>query len=177
MEQRSRTANRQFTVKELAADAWDAAELPDLTPLGEWVAKRPECTSGVNIPEARPAILSPSPMFDPHAVHFGKDRSEHIDCRSQDEAAVVVLLANEGSSGWVKVPPDDDACKQLRDDIVARMRKARARFGDLADSRTSDPRLQVQIVDQLMRWFVRGRVQATRDKALPGAVDNSDDVD
>lgn len=58
-EQRSRTANRRFSVQELAADAWDAAELPDATPLAEWIGKRPECVSAVNIPEERPAEMSP----------------------------------------------------------------------------------------------------------------------
>lgn len=44
---------RRFSVQELAADAWDAAELPDLTPLAEWLSKRPDCTSAVNVPEER----------------------------------------------------------------------------------------------------------------------------
>ncbi|MCG3125534.1 MAG: hypothetical protein CHACPFDD_00358 [Phycisphaerae bacterium] len=69
-EQRSRSANRRFSVQELAADAWDAAELPDLTPLAEWHGKRPDCTSAVNIPEERPAEFSQSPMFDPERGLF-----------------------------------------------------------------------------------------------------------
>ena len=37
MEQRSKAAAKRFRVDDLAADIWDAAELDDATPLGDWV--------------------------------------------------------------------------------------------------------------------------------------------
>jgi len=77
-EQRAGGSSRRFTVQELAADAWDAAELPDPAPLVEWLGKRPECTAGASIPEERPVIRSPSPMFDPNAVYFGKRSNGYV---------------------------------------------------------------------------------------------------
>ncbi len=172
-EQRTRAANRRFTVQELAADAWDAAELPDLTPLAEWVGKQPGCDSSVNIPEERPAEVSPSPMFDPNTVYFGKAKpsgkhAAHMDCASNGQAKLIVRLANVGVSGWVNVPADVSPagtpvpqCLELLRAVDARLHAARKRFDELAESRTSDPRLQAQIVDQLLRWFVYGRSAAT----------------
>jgi hypothetical protein len=162
MEQRSRTANRRFTVQELAADAWDAAELPDLTPLAEWVGKQPGCDSSVNIPEERPAEMSPSPMFDPNTVYLGKAKASgkhaaHMDCASNGQAKLIVRLANVGVAGWVNAPDDEAACLTVLGAVDARLGAARKRFDELGESRTSDPRLQAQIADQLMRWFVHGR--------------------
>jgi len=161
-EQRARTANRRFSVLELAADAWDAAELPDLTPLAEWVGKQPGCDTSVNIPEERPAEMSPSPMFDPNTVYFGKAKASgkhaaHMDCPSNGQAKLIVRLANFGVSGWVNVPADEAPCLTTLRAVDARLQSARKRFDELAESRTGDPRLQAQIVDQLTRWFVHGR--------------------
>jgi len=193
-EQRSRTGGRRFTVEELAADAWDAAELPDLTPLAEWVGKEAEritaaggtAVQAVNIPEERPAELSPSPMFDPNTVYFGRRSGgragaggrrrtgaagAQIDCASHGQAQLIVRLANVGVSGWVNVPAEETACVELLRAVDARLQAARKRFDALAESRTSDPRLQAQIVDQLMRWFVHGR------NAGGAAADATEDTD
>jgi hypothetical protein len=156
-EQRARTANRRFSIQELAADAWDAAELADATPLVEWLSKQPECTTAVNIPDERPAMLSHSPMFDPNTVYFGKSRSEHIDCPSHGQAQLVVLIADLGVTGWIKLPTEQGSCIALLHLVADRIRATRARFTELAESRTSDPRLQAEIIDQLMRWFVFGK--------------------
>lgn len=156
-EQRSRSASKRFSVQELAADAWDAVELEDATPLDEWLGKQPECTTAVNVPDERPAMMSPSPMFDPDAVYFGKKQLVHVDCQSNAQAELVVQLANLGISGWVKLPENIEPCLRLRKRVGERVFQARKRFGELADSRTSDPRIQAQIVDQLMRWFTLGK--------------------
>ncbi len=181
-EQRSATASKSFSVKELAADAWDAAELPDLTPLAEWVGKEAEritaaaggtAVQAVSIPEERPAEMSPSPMFDPNTVYFGRRTAgakvraagrkrtgadiARLDCTCAGQAKLIVRLASVGVSGWVNVPAAESACLELLRAVDARLLTARRRFDELAESRTGDPRLQAQIVDQLTRWFVLGR--------------------
>ncbi len=156
-EQRSRSANRKFSVQELAADAWDAAELEDTTPLVEWLANNPQCNTAVHIPEDKPAQLSPSPMFDPDAVYFGKQRQAHIDCSSRGQAELIVRVANLGICGTIRLPSDLDSCLKLLDRINVRLDKAQMRFSELASGRTGDPRLQAQLVDQLLRWYVLGR--------------------
>lgn len=177
-EQRTRTKGRRFTVHELAADAWDAAELPDATPLAEWLGKQPGCDSSVNIPEERPAEMSPSPMFDPNTVYFGKAKAggkhaAHMDCASNGQAKLIVRLANVGVSGWVNVPADDAPCLTTLRAVDARLHAARKRFDELAESRTSDPRLQAQIVDQLTRWFVHGR---TAGGTVADATEDTDEA-
>jgi methylase of polypeptide subunit release factors len=166
-EQRARTANRRFTAQELASDAWHAAELEDATPLTEWLSRQPDCTAAVNIPDERPAQLSHSPMFDPNTIYFGKKRDAHVDCESEGQAKLLVYLANLGISGWVHTPTDEAGCAELLNAARMRMAAAERRFAELAESRTSDPRLQAQIIEQLVRWYVHGRERKEQATEAP----------
>ncbi len=177
-QQRARNANRRFSVQELAADAWDAAELTDLTPLVEWVGNQPGCNGSVNIREDRPAQLSPSPMFDPNTVYFGKlgagnKHAAHTDCVSRAQAELVVRLANAGVSGLINLPSDEADCRKLHRALDDRLNTALKRFDELASSRTSDTRLQAQVIDQLMRWFIHGRGEPSRARSLADEMDES----
>ena len=158
MEQRRKSATRRFSAEELAADLWDAAELDDMTPLKEWIAKQPGATAAVIIPEVSPAHLSShAKMFDNETVYFGKDRKTHVICRSREEAELVKLLADLGVHGPVNVPPKADGCAQLRKMIEERILIARSRFEELASTRTSLEEKQEEVVELLLRWFVLGR--------------------
>jgi hypothetical protein len=157
MQQRAKSNNGRFSVHDLAADIWDAAELEDAMPLAEWVSQRPESDSLVIIPEERPAVLSPSPMFDPDTVYFGKRRSAHVECQSRGQAELVQRLASLGISDEVKLPADLKACFKLLDRVNVRLDKARARFRELSESRTGDERVRQQLMEVLERWFVLGR--------------------
>ena len=61
--------------------------------------------------------------------------------------------------------------------VDAWLQAARKLFDELAESRTGDPRLQAQIVDQFMRWFVHGRNAGGAPAAVPsGAAEDSDEA-
>jgi hypothetical protein len=157
MQQRAKSNSQRFSVHDLAADIWDAAGLEDAAPLGEWVGQYRESSIMVDIPEDRPAVLSPSPMFDPDTVYFGKSRKSPVDCPSHAQAELIVRLANLGVSGKVKLPTDTGPCFKLLDRVNVRLEKALARFRELAESRTSDERVREQLAEVLQRWFVLGR--------------------
>ncbi len=158
MEQRRKSATSRFSAEELAADLWDAAELNDLTPLKEWIAKQPETTAAAIIPDASPAYLSVhAKMFDNETVYFGKDRKNHMICKSREEAELVKLLADLGVHGAVNVPPKADGCAELRRKIEQRIGIAKSRFEELANTRTSLEEKQIEVVELLLRWFVLGR--------------------
>jgi hypothetical protein len=157
MQQRAKSNSKRFSVHDLAADIWDAAGLDDTMPLAEWLSKRPECNSVVILPEELPAVLSPSPMFDPDTVYFGKARRSHVDCSSRGQAELILHLADLGLSGAVSVPADLDPCMKLLDRLNVRVDQAVARFTELAASRTGDERVRRQLVEAVTRWFVLGR--------------------
>lgn len=160
MEQRRKSASRKFSTDELAADLWDAAELEDLTPLSEWISKQPGATAAVIIPNGSPAHLSPhAKMFDNETVYFGPNRNDHVICRSREEAELVKLLADLGVSGTIHIPDAALECSALAAAIEARTAKAKSRFQELAQTRTSLEEKQQEVVNLLLRWFVLGRPQ------------------
>lgn len=158
MEQRRGSATRRFSSEELAADLWDAAELEDLLPLKQWLAQKPDAVEGVIIPDAAPVHLSDhTKMFDNNTVYFGKNRKEHVICKSRDEAELVKLLSDLGVNGIVNVPANPIDCMQLKSKIEERTAIARARFEELARTRTNLEEKQAEVVNLLLRWFVLGR--------------------
>ena len=167
MQQRAKSSNQRFSVHDLAADIWDAAEIEDATPLAQWVGQYRESNVLVDIPEDRPAVLSPSPMFDPDTVYFGKSRKSHVDCLCHAQADLIVRIANLGVGGSVKLPAETGPCFKLLDRVNVRMDKALARFRELAESRTSDERVREQLAEVLQRWFVLGREAAKPETMAP----------
>jgi hypothetical protein len=117
----------------------------------------------VILPEERPAVLSPSPMFDPDTVYFGKARRSHVDCSSRGQAELVLHLADLGLSGAVGVPAELAPCMKLLDRLNVRLDQAVARFTELAESRTGDARVRQQLVEAVTRWFVLGRETGAED--------------
>lgn len=162
MQQRARSNNKRFSVHDLAADIWDAAELEDATPLVEWLDQQPGADTAVMIPDERPAALIENPLFGDNTVYFGKTRRDRVHCSSRPQAEIVARLANLGVSGTVKIPGTVEAVVRLLDRLNARMNQAMARFKELAESRTGDERMREQLLEVLERWFVLGReAQAT----------------
>ena len=160
MEQRVKAGGKRFRVDDLAADIWDAAGLEDATPMADWVGQQPESDSLAILLDERPAALSTDLMFSPNAVYFGKKRAGHIDCQSRGQAELVVRLANLGVHGQVKLPADLGPCLKVLERVDRRVERARARFKELAESRTGDERVQEQLIESLERWFVVGRATA-----------------
>ena len=154
MKQRAKAGGSGFTLRDLAADIWDAAELEDATPLSDWLGAQPESDSLAILLDERPAALSDDTMFSPDTVYFGRKKKSHMDCRSRGQAELVVRLANLGLVGEVKVPADFGPCLKVLDRVNRRLELARVHFKELAESRTSDERIQGQLLELLTRWFV-----------------------
>jgi len=157
MQQRGKSEGRRFSVQDLAADIWDAAELEDTIPLKEWVEKRTESDSNISILEKRPAVSSIDPLFAPNRVYFGKGHETHMDYRSREQADLVLRLANLGISGQLRLPENPEACTNLLDLIDGRAMEARAIFEKLVNSRTGDDQVREQLTELLLRWFTLGR--------------------
>ena len=57
----------------------------------------------------------------------------------------------------MRLPADLGPCLKVLDRVDRRVERARARFKELAESRTGDERVQDQLMEVLERWFVVGR--------------------
>jgi len=162
MQQRAKSETRRFSVHDLAADIWDAAEPEEVMRLAEWVSQRPESDSAVTIPEERPATAKVNPLYGDAAVQFGKSKPTRVDCESAGQANLMAMLANLGVSGDLKMPTTDEACTQIQKLVESRLEAARSRFRELAASRTGDEGVRRQLMDVLEGWFVLGRAKESR---------------
>jgi type I restriction-modification system DNA methylase subunit len=161
MEDRAHGGEQRFTAAEQAADAWDALDLNDLTPLADWVRNHASGpTREIVIPDERPVDLAINSMFDHETVYFGKKRQEHVVCPSRGTAELLARMANLGVSGPHVLPIEDDPAKDLLEKLDQRHESASLRITELVESRTSDPETQDEVFKVLERWFVLGRSKA-----------------
>jgi len=163
MEDRAKGGRRQFSPTELAADAWDALDLPDLVPLGDWLQNQSigDAREYV-IPDSRPVSYQAHAIFDKETVYFGKGRQEHIVAPSIGTAALLARVAELGVSGRQSLPVADDEANRLLAVVDARHAKATARMRQLVESRTPDQEKQEEVFKVLERWFVLGKVAQPR---------------
>ncbi|MGH9599947.1 MAG: HsdM family class I SAM-dependent methyltransferase [Terracidiphilus sp.] len=157
-EDRRRSGGQRFTAGEQAADAWDALDISDLTPLSDWA--RNNATAPVQeiaIPDERPVYLGEGSMFDHEVVYFGKRRQEHVVCPSLGTARLLARMAEFGVTGPQVLPSEGEAAMGLLSELEARHEMASARLRELVESRTSDPSTQDEVLAVLERWFVLGR--------------------
>lgn len=160
MEDRAKGGRQRFTSAEQAADAWDALDLMDCTPLGDWVrmhASGP--TQEMVLPDELPIRLEAGNMFDHETVYFGKKKRVHVVCPSRGTAELLVRMASLGVTGSQVLPTDNAAALSLLNQLNQRHETACTRLKELAESRTSDEDTQDQVFKTLERWFVLGRSQ------------------
>ena len=156
MEQRSKSGNRKITADEIVADIWDALAFEDCLPLQEWLEKQAESDKVLTIPEERPVFYPENPLFELRTVGFGKDGKIRVDYDSQEQAGLVFRLAELGLTGKAKLPSTRGGCADVSARLKERIEKAQAKIRELTESRTSDKRLQAQILEALERWYVQG---------------------
>jgi type I restriction-modification system DNA methylase subunit len=166
MEDRAHGGRERFSATEQAADAWDALDLNDLTPLAEWVRNNAKgVTREIIILGERPVDLAINSMFDHETVYFGKKRQEHVVCPSRGTAELLARMADLGVSGPQVLPIEDGPAKFLLEQLNLRHETASARLKELVESRTSDPETHNEVFKILERWFVVGKSQRSTSEA------------
>lgn len=166
MEDRRKGDKAKFSTTDLAADAWDAIDLADLTPLAEWIKAnaKGECEE-LEIPSERPVHLDTGGMFDKETVYFGKARRQHVVCASRGQAELVARVAELGVTGGVMMPRTNEHTMRLLDVLNHRHARAAARLRELAESRGGDSAKQDEVFALLERWYVLGKPPNGRAKA------------
>lgn len=165
MEDRRQGGTGKFSVTDHAADAWDAVDLADLTPLAEWVkANSKGDREEIEIPSERPVHLDSGGMFDNQTVYFGKARRQHIECGCRGQAELIARIGQLGVTGGVEVPRTNEHTMKLLDALNHRHAAAAKRLKELADSRSGDSDTQSQVFELLERWYVLGKAPARDSK-------------
>jgi hypothetical protein len=173
MEDRRKGDKAKFSTTDLAADAWDAIDLADLTPLAEWVKAnaKGDCEE-IEIPSERPVQLDSGGMFDTQTVYFGKARRQHIVCASRGQAELIARIATLQVTGGVCVPRSNEHTLKLLDALNHRHALAAKRLRELAESRSGDAAKQDEVFALLERWYVLGK-PASSNRGQEAAVDDA----
>ena len=123
-EQRMKTESREFLTEELAADLWDALSEDESRPLAEWIASEVKDGSPGTIPEGQPSLPDASDMFGANTVNFRQARGSKavtLELPSRSHAEIVFDLVHNGIHGELPLPKSEEAAKELRDALRARM--------------------------------------------------------
>lgn len=158
MEDRRKGDKAKFSTTDLAADAWDAIDLADITPLAEWIKAnaKGDCEE-IEIPSERPVHLDSGGMFDTQTVYFGKARRQHIVCASRGQAELIARIATLQVTGSVCLPRGNEHTMKLLDALNHRHAAAAKRLRELAESRSGDEAKQDEVFTLLERWYVLGK--------------------
>lgn len=158
MEDRAKGGQTKFAVSDHAADAWDALDLPDLTPLAEWVkANAAGEREIIEIPSERPVYLPESDLFEADTVYFGARHQHHLVCQSHVQAQLVARMGELGVTGGVEIPKDETGAQELLGKINIRHEAAARRLHELATNRSGNTDMQEEIFKLLERWYVVGK--------------------
>ena len=144
--------------EELAADAWDAVELRDLTPVAEWLARQPGEKTTVHLPAERPVKTSEDAIVaEGGIVYFDPDRKTFVECSSNAQAALVALLAKMGLGGDVSVPKAEADCEAARKICEDRWPSILEHLKRLSRRHAGKEKLKQQVYDTLLRWYIFGK--------------------
>ena len=159
MEDRAGVGRRRLGPLDLAASIWDSlVPTEKLPPLTEWLKTLPGNLETCHIPDGKAQALGADHMFDPTAVVF-KTNQDHqqINYSTVEQAALIVKLADLDIRGKVNIPRDAPDCNLWLQQINDRITHAQTRFNSLSASRTGNTRLQEQVANLLLQWFIHGR--------------------
>jgi hypothetical protein len=156
MQQRAKSNSQRFSVHDLAADIWDAAEIEDATPWRSgWSISRVQHAGGH--PGRPSGGVVTFAHVRPDTVYFGKSRKSIsiVQCHAQAE---LIAHSQSGRKRQREAARRNSPVFQAADRVNVRMDKALARFRELAESRTSDERVREQLAEVCrggLSWGVR----------------------
>jgi hypothetical protein len=159
MRNRANANRKQITPRDLAASVWDSLT-PDERgePVADWIKARWTSTVTVTIPDGKPLARGADDMFSPSSVSF-KQGAKTIEqtYANSDQATLVADLAELEYRGEISVPDTAAACQDCRTKLAARLARARARFAELAGSRTGQAPMQEKVIYTLLHWHTHGQ--------------------
>jgi methylase of polypeptide subunit release factors len=158
MRNRSKAGRKQMSPRDLAASVWDSLKPEERgEPVMEWIKSRWPGGIEVSIPDGKPTARGSDDMFSPASVNFKQGaKAIEMDYASPEHAALVVALAELEIRGSVTLPDTAAACQECREQLAARLEGARARFTELAASRTGQESMREQVVFILLQWLIHG---------------------
>jgi methylase of polypeptide subunit release factors len=159
MRNRANANRKQISPRDLAASIWDSlTDAERGEPVANWIKTRWPSHVTVAIPDGKPSARGADDMFSPASVSFRQGaKTIEQTYASPEQAALVAELANLEYRGDISIPDTAAACQDCRNQLAARLTRARNRFAELAASRTGQPPMQEKVIFTLLHWYTHSR--------------------
>lgn len=160
--QRARTEGREFRIDELAADLWDSLTDDEKQPLAEWFAAQTAGGKSHVIPEGHASLPDATDMLDANTVFFrqstgGKAATKSLPFASRSHAEIAFVLAHLGLHGSIRLPEPENAARELKTRLDARLAELTDKANHLARSRTGDERKAEELANLVLHWMIHGK--------------------
>ena len=98
-------------------------------------------------------------MLSAHGVHFvkGKKVVKVVESKIPDQDSLIVLLANSGVRGLVRIPHEKEECKRIQDNFETFLHHRQQKLLEMIEQRTNDEDLQKKILDTLLSMLQQNR--------------------
>jgi N-6 DNA Methylase len=159
MEQRRHGSGRdRVSQLELALDAWGELDPEWRMPLAVWIAEHSRKSKTVELPDGEVRLPEAGNFFEATTLYFGKKPALSHVCASRAEAELLYKVANVGLRGSISIPENERGCEELSRLLSKRLSEGSAKLQKLAEERAGTDRLREQVIDQLNRWFIQGKL-------------------
>jgi len=161
-EQRSGAKGREFATDELTASMWDTLPDTEKQPLAHWLERQTTGGKMHIIPEGRASLADANDFLDANTVFFrqpsrGKAVSEPLRLPSRSHAEIIFTLSKLGLSGMLRLPETEDAARELKQLLEARLAALAEKATHLAGIRSSDEAKIEDLARLLQHWMIHGK--------------------
>lgn len=149
--------NRRVSANSLAMSAWEEIEPHLKTPLAEWLKKEVSDAKTIELPEGTVRLPESSNMFEATTLYFGDKKQVNLILDNRAEAELLEKIALAGLRGKVPIPKTEKEIKNLLSKLELRFAEANEVFTNSAEQYASDEKLQGQVKNIMLNWFIHGK--------------------
>ncbi len=141
----------------LAMGAWEEIEPHLKTPLGEWLENEASDAKTIELPEGTVRLPEKFNMFESTTLYFGDKKQIDLVLGNRAEAELLEKIAVAGLRGKVTIPKTEKETEKLLAKLTLHFAEAEEVFTNSAEQYASDEKLQGQVKNIMMNWFVHGK--------------------
>jgi hypothetical protein len=151
------SGNRRVSANSLAMGAWEEIETHLKTPLRVWLENEVSDTRTIELPEGEVRLPERSNMFEATTLYFGNKNPVNLVFDNRTEAELLEKIALAGLRGKITIPKTEKEAQNLLSKLENRLAEAEEVFTNSAQQYASDEKLQGQVKNIMLNWFIHGK--------------------
>lgn len=151
------SGNRRISANSLAMGAWEEIETHLKTPLGIWLENEITDAKTIELPEGEVRLPERSNMFEATTIYFGNTKPVNLVLDNRAEAELLEKIAVAGLRGKITIPKTEKETQNLLSKFENRLTEAEEVFTNASQQYASDEKLQGQVKNIMLNWFIHGK--------------------